>query len=108
MPGDGDSLHAAGLSSLVPFFTTGSSQDVVGPNPDRIALVLGCPDAGVLTYTTDSVAVAGQGLNFQVGSGSVTLTRRKHGTIVTLGWRAIGTIVGGDAAVIEVFRANRD
>ena len=95
----------AGPSSLVPFVLTGASQPVVQPNPRRIGLLLGEPEAGVLTYSTDSPALAGLGLNLATGSGPIMLTRRKHGTVVTVGWDAFGSVAGGDAAIIEVFEA---
>lgn len=107
MPEHNSPSDVAGLSALVSFVVTGASQRVVEPNPARIGLLLGEPEAGVLTYSTNLITLAGQGLNLATGSGSIMLTRKKHGSIVTLGWSVFGSVGGGDAAIVEVFKRDR-
>jgi hypothetical protein len=88
--------RAASAADLVTIGTV--SVEVAPASPDRIYLVLGPPDSGVLTYSVKSPVVTAQGLNVASGQAPIELDIRVHGQLVTKAWFGIHS-----AAVKTIF-----
>jgi hypothetical protein len=84
-------------------FTTpaAGALQVLGGSPNRIAIVLGAPLAGVLTYSTNSNPTTGLGINVTVGQDPVVLSIQDAGEIVTHQFWVIGDAAARVGAVIE-------
>jgi hypothetical protein len=57
--------------------------------PNRYSLVLGAPLVGTFTFSTNTPAVSGVGLQLTAGQPPINLNVRDHGQMVTQGWYAI-------------------
>lgn len=79
-----------------------TSATVLGPSPIRTAVILCAPLAGTLTYSTQPVAVAGQGIILTAGSGPVRLVLKDHGSLVRDAWFAIADAADRVASVFFV------
>jgi len=78
-----------------------SSVQVLSPSLDRYSLILCPPLAGTITYSSEQVAVAGDGIVLVAGGGPVRLTLKDHGNLVRSGWSAIADLAGRRATVIS-------
>jgi hypothetical protein len=66
-----------------------TSVQVVAASPTRFSLVLGAPLVGTFTFSTNTPAVSGVGLQLTAGQPPIVLNVKDHGLAVTQNWYAI-------------------
>jgi hypothetical protein len=93
------------LSSENAFVVGTSAVLLVSGSNERVALVLGAPNAGVVTYSTNPSPTFGQGINVSVGSGQFRLNITEDGDLVRKPWYAIADAAGRGIAIQQVFLA---
>lgn len=62
---------------------------LVAASPNRFSLVLGAPLVGTFTFSTNTPAVSGVGLQLTAGQPPLVLNIKDHGQMVTQNWYAI-------------------
>lgn len=89
--------------SRVSFISVGTiSQEVVGPAPNRVFLVLWPGQAGRVTLSNDSPAVLDNGLTLSSGTTGIALDVNAHGGCVTGAWYGIAAVAGTVLGIIDV------
>lgn len=90
------------LSRELAFTTVATvAQQIVGGSPLRVAIILGAPIAGTLTYSTNPTPTTGRGINVGAGQPPVTLTIKEEGEIVTHQWWVVDDGTGRSATMVE-------
>ena len=77
------------LSQNYPFTTGVAARPVLSGSDKRVALILGSPLAGTITYLDGSGVVSGLGFNVGAGQPPLILTIQDNGDIVRHQWWAI-------------------
>ncbi len=90
------------ISSNVVSFTVGTTAaSILGVNSKRRSIVFLPPLAGTLTYSPNSIVVAGLGVNVTAGGSPIELSRDDIGQIIAESWFAIADAADRVGAVIE-------
>jgi len=84
-------------------FTTvvNTAQQVLSGADDRIAVFLGSPVTGTLTYATNPTPLSGLGINVSAGVGGRSLNIQDDGDIVRHQWWVVDDGTSRKACVIE-------
>lgn len=90
-------MGKATMGELVPIVVGLASALAVPQNINRRSLLLGPPDVGVITYSTDNPAVLGLGLNVAAGQDAIMLCQDEWGSLVKQVWYAISTVAVSNA-----------
>lgn len=82
---------------------TGTSQEVLGPNDQRIGLLLCSHSVVTMTYSFRRAAVAGAGIVLSPGQQPLFLSRCQWGSALGMELRAISSAANATpASVIEI------
>lgn len=76
-----------------------------GGAEQRTAIILGAPQAGLLTYSTKADVTTTNGLNLGPGQFPIILTVKDHGKIVQQPWFVVDDGTQRNAQAIEVLLA---
>jgi len=91
-----------------PFTTVATvAKQVLSGSDNRVAVLLGAPVVGTLTYSTNPTPTTGAGLNVGAGQPPIELTIPVDGDIVRHQWWVVDDGTGRAATVIETLLAER-
>jgi hypothetical protein len=79
----------------------GSSQSLIGPNPNRVALIFGCALGTKANISTGQLTGNAFGLTLSPGQNPFVLTHADVGPLVAVEW-FIWSIAGVNVNVIEI------
>lgn len=105
MPHEGPTRAQLSRGSTVAVSISVTAGRVVGPAPNRVALILGAPLAGTITYLTSSPSGIGSGFNVNSGAPPLIVAGEAWGDLPQQEWFAIADGAGRNAAVAEVMAA---
>lgn len=90
--------------NVTPVITIPTANDVqiLGPNPNRVAVVLDAPTANRYTVTWDAAAVIGRGISMILGVQPLIITREQFGSVIGLPMRAIASGASVNISFIEI------
>lgn len=93
-------IGKATSSQMQAIVVTNVAKEVVPQDPNRRSLILGAPDVGFITYSTDPAVASGGGLNLSTNGDTIELLRDYHGSIVGQVWFAISSVPVSNAAYL--------
>lgn len=66
-----------------------ASQQILGPDPNRVAIIFGVPDSSRAYFSSNSPAVVGFGIPQDTAGHPFAITLAEHGEMVRKAWHVI-------------------